>query len=74
MQITDKVYYYEKDSRGYIIKYPAVIYAIDGDVAQVVTGRLNVMSSRTEIFRRESPLEELTPRRVPCSFESDLEA
>jgi len=73
MQITDKVYYHEKDSRGYMIKYPAVIHAIEGDIAFIITGRLNVMTSRTEVFRRQSPLEELTPRRVPCSFEDELE-
>jgi len=73
MHIADKVYYHEKDARGYTIKYPAIISAIEGDIAQVITGRLDVMTSRTEIFQRESPLDQLTARRVPCSFEADLE-
>lgn len=73
MQPGDRVYYLYTDKNGVQIKYAAVITGIQDDGIGVRVGRYDVHSKEVSTFESVVSAGSLQPRRIPCSYEAELQ-
>jgi len=73
MQSGDMVYYLYTDKNGVPIKFAAVITGIQDDGIGVRVGRYDVHSKEISTFESVVSAASLQPRRVPCSYEAELQ-
>jgi len=72
MKIGDMVYYLYTDKSDNEIKLAASVVSIETEGIHVKVGRFNILSSKFETFESTVPVDKLSPRLVPCSFENEL--
>jgi len=66
------VYYLYTDKYAKEIKFVASVVAIEAEGIHIRVGRFNVLTSKFETFESTVAADKLSPRLVPCSFESEL--
>ena len=68
----DMVYYLYTDKYDKEIKFVASVIAVEAEGIHIRVGRFDVLSSKFETFESTVTADKLSPRLVPCSFESEL--